>query len=155
MAAALENTNELIQILNDLVKINNDRTEGFEKAERQASNVSEILPLVAGKSLQSERFAGELNQQIKVLGGDLEVDTSVPGKIFRVWMDVKNVLNPEDDPSILRSCEFGEDSALAAYKEVLDSDIEMPETIRQLILNQQATIRKSYDEIKEFKIQLK
>ncbi len=142
---------ELVSTLNDLVKINLDRVEGYNKAKDQAKENPELQALFAEKASQSEGFASDLKYKISSLGGEYSDSPTAPGKLFRAWMDVKNTFNPANSHSILDSCEFGEDAALKAYKSSLESDAEMPAEVRQTIAAQQADIQTSHDFIKKYR----
>jgi len=143
-------TQQLVETLNDLVKINHDRIEGYRKAQEQAASNVDLKAIFATKQKQSESFAQELKQNIASLGGEFAEDTTKSGKIFRAWMDVKNTFKPSDRSSILESCEFGEKAALDAYKSSLESDAEIPSEVRQLIMAQKGDIEQSHETIKKY-----
>ena len=144
------NNTDLTLLLNDLVKINNDRFEGYRKAEQQAKD-TDLQSIFKDKSCQSLVFITELKHYIKVLGHDYNHDTTFAGKVFRKWMDIKNTFKPNNTTSILDSCEFGEDAAIKAYDNALRSDTEISAEIRQHILEQQTAIKKSYDFIRRYR----
>ena len=146
-----ENTKNLIVMLNDLARINNDRIEGYKKAEKQAGANKDLSAIFKDKSQQSITFVEDLKRHIASIGGSYNADTSFAGKIFRTWMGIKNTFKPNNTTSILDSCEFGEDAAIKAYDATLRSDIEIPAEIRQHILEQQTGIKKSHDLIKKYR----
>lgn len=137
-------------MLNDLAIINKDRVEGYKKAEKQVGEHSDLRSLFREKFNQSEEFVSDLQAKINELGGIHTGDASFAGKIFRAWMGIKNTFKPNNATSILDSCEFGEKAAIKAYDEVLRSDVEIPATVRQQILEQQTAIKKSHDTIKKY-----
>jgi uncharacterized protein (TIGR02284 family) len=92
-----------------------------------------------------------LNQKIVTLGEDASADTTVSGKIHRVWMDAKNLFNGSDRQSILSSCEFGEDAAQKAYNDALHTEAEMGAETRQLIMDQKDSLKNSHDLIKKYR----
>lgn len=143
-----EKNKELSSTLNDLVKINNDRVEGYKKAAEQAKENPVLQVLFNEKAADSQKFASDLNQHIARIGGERTNDTTVAGKIFRSWMDVKNTFKPSDKTTILDSCEFGEDAALKAYEMALKSDAELDAELRKTIISQQESIKASHDRIK-------
>ena len=146
-----ENTKNLVILLKDLARINNDRVEGYRKARKQAGNHPDLSSIFYEKSKQSEDFIHELQEQVSKLEGDNSIDTSFAGKIFRIWMGIKNTFNkPDNAVSILESCEFGEAAAIKAYDEALHSDVKIPASIRQQILEQQTAIKKSQDLIRKY-----
>lgn len=139
---------EIISILNDLIKINNDRIEGYEKARTDLARDLELIHLFKDKIQQSVDFKKQLEEKIISLGGQATDDTTVRGKIFRVWMEVKNSFNPANSKSILDSCEFGEQAALKAYTEAVSWFPLLTTDLISLLKNQQGMIRMSYDQIK-------
>ena len=142
----------MIETLNDLVKINNDRIVGYEKAADQTKTSDEDLHTVFLEMAdQSRSYSEELQDEIATLGGEVATDTTVSGKIYRAWMSVKNVFTGSDRKSILESCEFGEDAAQKAYKEALESDADIDADLRQIIMEQKAFLKVSHDQIKNLR----
>jgi uncharacterized protein (TIGR02284 family) len=144
------NKEELVGALNDLVKINNDRIEGYQKAQEQAKENVDLQTIFRQKASDSQQYAQELKSKISALGGDPTENTTASGKIFRAWMDVKNTFKPADRSSILDSCAFGEKAAVDAYSSSLETDAEMPADIRNMIASQQSEIIQSHQTIQQY-----
>ncbi|MBK7884906.1 MAG: PA2169 family four-helix-bundle protein [Chitinophagaceae bacterium] len=146
-------TNEnLVEVLNDLIQINNDRVVGYEKAVDETKSLDVDLQTVFTKMAdESRKYVAELTQKVTSLGGEPANDTTNKGKIYRVWMDVKATFTGSDRKTILDSCEFGEDAAQKAYKEALASEAEIDADTRQLITAQQASLKTSHDIIKKYR----
>jgi uncharacterized protein (TIGR02284 family) len=146
-------TNEkLTDVLNDLIRINNDRTTGYEKASEEARSIDVDLQAVFSKMAnESRKYAAELTNEVNSLGGEAATGTTNSGKIYRAWMDVKATFSGKDRQAILESCEFGEDAAQKAYRAALASDAEISADTRQLITDQQASLKSSHDIIKKFR----
>jgi uncharacterized protein (TIGR02284 family) len=66
-------------------------------------------------------------------------------------MDVKVTFSGKDRQTILDSCEFGEDAAQKAYRTALGSDAEISANTRQLITEQQESLKTSHDTIKKYR----
>jgi uncharacterized protein (TIGR02284 family) len=147
----MSNTEETIETLNDLVRINHDRVDGYEKAAHQleASDV-DLKAMFMKMASDSKSYADELTNKITSLGGDSTSDTTVKGKIYRTWMDVKNVFTGSDRTSILESCEFGEDAAQRAYNEALDND-DLDVNTRQIIMDQKDKLKTAHDTVKRYR----
>ncbi len=143
---------ELISVLNDLIRINHDRTEGYHKAieELKPSDIDlkTMFTNMANASLQN---GNELAAEVRNLGGQPATDTTQSGKLYRVWMDIRSGISARDRKSVLSLCEFGEDSALKAYKLALESDAEIPADLRQLILDQKSGLQSSHDVVKRYR----
>lgn len=143
---------DLIEILNDLIRINHDRTEGYHKAVEELKPTDiDLKTMFTNLANNSVQYANALAAEVRNLGGSPAVDSTQSGKLYRVWMDIKSGITARDRKSVLALCEFGEDAALKSYNLALDSDAEIPAGIRQLILDQKASIQSSHDVVKRYR----
>jgi uncharacterized protein (TIGR02284 family) len=142
----------LVEVLNDLIRINNDRTAGYQRASDEARDIDVDLQAMFNRMAdESRQYATELTAEVGRLGGDPATGTTASGKIYRAWMDVKATFTGKDRKAILASCEYGEDAAQRAYEDALASDAELPANIRQIITNQKAALKSSHDMIKKYR----
>jgi uncharacterized protein (TIGR02284 family) len=147
------NTNEkLTEVLNDLILINNDRSQGYVRASDEAKSIDVDLQAIFTKMAdQSRKYTAELTSEVKRLGGEAATGTSASGKIHRAWIDVKATFSGKDRQALLESCEFGEDAAQKAYRAALASDAEMSAETRKIITDQQSSLKTSHDLIKKYR----
>jgi len=144
----MQATVETIEVLNDLIQINNDRIEGYEKALRELRDEdSDLKALFSSMISESHEIRLALGTEVNVLGGDMDSSTTTSGKIYRAWMDVKAVFTGHDRHTVLANCEAGEDAAQRAYRTALE-DEDLPAYLREMITEQQTTLRASHDQIK-------
>jgi uncharacterized protein (TIGR02284 family) len=134
------------EVLNDLIRINNDRVTGYSKAAAQAKE-NDLQSLFSQLAQQSRQFATELRSLITDTDKEVTDETTAAGKIYRAWMDVKATFGGDSRKGVLASCEFGEDAAQKAYKEALEEDDLSPD-VRAIIESQKATLRDAHDRIK-------
>jgi uncharacterized protein (TIGR02284 family) len=146
-------TNEnLIEVLNDLIRINNDRIDGYEKAIKETDTIDvDLQGLFQKMANESREYVSELTSEVASLGGEVATGTTSSGKIYRVWMDIKATFSGHDRQSVLESCEYGEDAAQEAYDDALASDAEIPVAIRQIITDQKASLLSSHNLIKKYR----
>src|SRR4051794_15415144 len=139
----------LLEVLNDLLQINNDRIAGYEKAIKDSKSDGSYHSMFRRMIDESSQYKRELISAISTLGGEANArSTTSSGKVYRVWMDVKSTFTGKTDLSVLELCEYGEDAAQRAYEEALKSDVDMPANIRELIVSQKTQLRTSHDTIK-------
>ncbi|HEY6975804.1 MAG TPA: PA2169 family four-helix-bundle protein [Chitinophagaceae bacterium] len=140
----------LIDVLNDLVQINNDRIVGYEKATKDTKGENGGYHSMFRRMIdESSQYKRELIDAINTLGGEANTSsTTTSGKVYRAWMDVKSTFSGKTNLSVLELCEFGEDAAQKAYEEALKSDVEIPAKIRETIVNQKTQLRNAHDTIK-------
>ena len=140
---------DLIEVINDLIKINYDRIEGYRKAAEESKTYDiELYPVFKKMADESRLNVSSLTERVKLLGGEAESGSTTLGKIYHGWMSVKEAFTGKDRVSILASCEYGEDQAQKAYAEALASDADIDTETRQLITTQKENLKKSHDEIK-------
>jgi uncharacterized protein (TIGR02284 family) len=137
-----------IDVLNTLVKINNDRTEGYETALKE-TNESDLKALFAEFARTSQKNNNELSDAIFKLGGTPTANTTIAGAFFRTWMDLKAALTSKDRKYILNSCEFGEDKALEVYASAMNGDSKfLPSEIQEIVIAQNHLIKADHDRVK-------
>ena len=146
-------TNEnIIDVLNDLVQINNDRVTGYEKAiDESKEDDVDLKGLFRNMANESQQYTLELSKLIMRLGGQPSDSTTKAGKIYRTWMDLKAAITGSNRKALLDSCEYGEDAAQKAYEAALSSDAEIDAESRQLIVSQKDSLKKSHDVIKKYR----
>jgi len=143
-----------IEIVNDLIKINNDRIKGYEKAIDNTDILeAELKTLYARMAEESYEYNRELSDVVINAGGEPANDTSVPGKIYHAWMDVKATFSGEDTKSTLAACEFGEDAAQKAYAKALEKESPLPPEVHDLIAHQKSLLKGSHDLVRQFRDQ--
>jgi uncharacterized protein (TIGR02284 family) len=143
---------DVIEVLNDLIRINNDRTAGYMRAAEDTKNVDVDLRTIFERLAdESRQNAIELTAQVGRLGGEPATGTTTSGKIYRAWMNVKDMFTGKDRHALLASCEYGEDAAQRAYEDALASDAPLPTDVRQLITTQKSSLRNSHDMIKKYR----
>ena len=119
----MEKSKEVIEVLNDLVMINNDRITGYQRAVKELkSDDCDLKTLFDKMIVESQQIKSDLTHEIQVLRGDVEKGSTEMGKIYRAWMDVKALFTGENRHSILSNCEAGEDAAQKAYQKALETE---------------------------------
>ncbi|QEM10283.1 ferritin-like domain-containing protein [Mucilaginibacter rubeus] len=148
----LQHVQHQISALNDLIKINNDRIAGYQKANEATDETG--LNLLFNEYIdQSISYVNELRDYIHVLGGDPAGGTTLSGKFYHAWMDVKAVFVNKDRHGILSDCEYGEDIARKAYRAALDDKelIWEDEQVVALLNNHLDGLKKAHDTVKSLR----
>lgn len=140
--------NQTIDVLNGLIETNRDGQEGFQEASDNIQN-ADLKQFFADASLQRARFAGELQQEVRALGGDPADSSSTAGALHRVWIDIKGTFTGRDEGSILNECERGEDSAVKAYRDALKQDL--PVNVRTVVENQFSDVQSAHNQVKQYR----
>lgn len=138
-----------VSILNDLIIINHDRIEGYERAAKETED-SQLKALFTQLADESRQFKNELVREVVNQGGSPAEGTTTSGKVYRAWMDIKAALTSKDPKAILSSCEYGEDAALETYDEALKSQ-ELLMECRGMIIRQRNNVEQSHNKIKQMR----
>lgn len=147
----MNNNENTVEILNDLVKINNDRIAGYQRALDETEALDGDLRILFNRMIdESQDYVNELSKEIVSLNGEVSTGTTASGKLYRAWMSVKDTFSGKDRHSILASCEFGEDAAQKAYKEALESN-DLDTNERSIISQQKAALLESHNTIKGYR----
>jgi uncharacterized protein (TIGR02284 family) len=141
----------IMDLLSDLIRINNDRIAGYERAIKETENKdADLRTLFSGLAAESRKNITGLRRYITTNIADPGQETSLGGKIYRIWMDVKATFTGHDRNTILASCEFGEQSAQKAYESALEEK-DLPPAIQQLIAEQLADLKTALESVRQHK----
>ena len=145
METTTSNNNDVIS---DLIEINNDRVNGFEKAaEDLDANDTDLKAVFHKLAGESRSNAAEL-RSIADLEADTNPGTSVLGAIHRAWIDVKATFTGNDRKSVLQECERGEDAIKKAYRSALEDTNGLTQDVVATISRQKQGIDAGHDQIK-------
>lgn len=143
---------KILEVLNDLIKINKEREEGYVKASRELTPAESNLRGVFERKAQESRHNMQqlMHKAEEIAAADeIETDDSISGQLYRLWMDVKTAFTADDKKAILESCESGEKAAQQCYNDAL-KDEALPEDITNIIREQKQSIDFSREEIRTY-----
>lgn len=143
---------ETVSVLNHLIEICEDGREGYKQAAENIEN-PELQQLFGQYSQQRARYASELRDEVRRLGGEPEDEGSVTGALHRGWINIKSALTSQDLEAVVAECERGEDTALEDYKQALESPL--PANLQPMIREQYDGVRQAHDRIRSLEISLK
>ena len=132
------------EVLNGLLRINNDRAEYYQRASGKTGELN-LKVIFNSMAVESENNSSALIREIMKSGSDtLGSSTTSRSLFYRFWMAVKAIFIGKDYQSVLDSCVPGEDEAQAAYFEAISSN-ELTMQARQMVRNQQVVLKSFYD----------
>ncbi|KQS28179.1 PA2169 family four-helix-bundle protein [Dyadobacter sp. Leaf189] len=139
---------EVIEALNDLIVINNDRIAGYEKAYSETKEIeTDLRSMFNNLADQSRANVADLNNLVRSLGGEPETGTMTSGKLYRVWMDIRSLFSWDNRRAVLENAEGGEDAAKKAYDEAVNA-VAFPKEVMDLLVKQQSAIHNAHDTLK-------
>jgi uncharacterized protein (TIGR02284 family) len=142
----MADNDNVISSLNNLIETCKDGQDGFKTAAEGVDR-SDLKTLFYQYSQQRATFAGELQNEVRRLGGDPEKAGSVAASLHRGWIDIKSAVTGHDDNAVIAECERGEDSAVSNYKDAL-KDASLPADVRTLVERQYAAVQEAHDRVR-------
>lgn len=144
MSKAAMKPDQVVSTLNNLIETCRDGQKGFQEAAERIET-PQIKEFCLEQSRTRAQFVGELQQQVRSLGGDPENTGSVAAAVHRGWIDLKSALGGGDH-AILAACETGEDIAVKEYKKALDETLPAP--ARDIVQQQFQSVKQAHDQVK-------
>ncbi|MBA3240222.1 MAG: PA2169 family four-helix-bundle protein [Acidobacteria bacterium] len=141
----MASNDEVISTLNNLIETCRDGQNGFQTAAEGVEG-STLKTLFLGYSQQRARFVGELQDEVRRLGGDPENAGSVAATLHRGWINLKSAVTGHDDDAVVAECERGEDSAVANYRDALSTDL--PANVRSVVERQSGEVKQAHDRVR-------
>lgn len=143
---------EIVEDLNELVKINNDRIQGYMKAVEDTED-AQLDHLFNEMIVQSQTFRSQLADHIVRIDGSAVSDattTDISSKIHRAWIDIKAAVTGKDRDTVLSSVTFGENAAVEAYEAALEND-KLPAYIKEDLTSQLSQLKSARDKMEALK----
>lgn len=143
---------EIVEELNDLVKINNNRIQGYMKAAEDSED-THLDRLFNEMILQSQNFRSQLAEHIVRMDGSAVTETDsidITSKIHRAWIDIKSAITGKDRDTVLSSVTFGESVAVDAYEEAIEND-NLPTNVKEELTRQLSELRTALNKMEGLK----
>lgn len=144
--------NDAADTLNDLILMNNDRMKGYQRAIKDIGpRDADLKGIFKELADQSALFNAALIREVEGGGFRAETESSVSGRLHRVWMDIKSALSGSSRKTILEECEKGEDASKETYRDALHEDNGLSNEQRELIAAQAAIQAESHTRIRQLR----
>ena len=139
---------EIISTLNDLIETSKDGEYGFKTCAEDVKDL-ELKQVFTAAAQRCAEGANELQEQVRLLGGDPDKHSSVAGTLHRVWVDIKAAITGKDEQGVLEECERGEDVAKKAYENALAKGL--PDNIRSIVQRQYQGVVENHDRVRDLR----
>lgn len=115
----MTNSND-VSVLNGLIKTTLDSMKGYEDAAKDAES-TQYATMFADFARDRAKVTTDLQNQVRALGGEPELDSSMLAAAHRTFMDLKQAITGKDDKAIIQEVERGEDHIKAKFEDGLKS----------------------------------
>jgi uncharacterized protein (TIGR02284 family) len=139
--------NEAVSTLNNLIETLKDGKNGFEAA---AADVKDPGVKSTFQQLATERgrLAGELQAEVRKLGGDPETTGSAAAAAHRGWMNLKSALGG-GEKAILSEAERGEDVAVKSFENAIKENL--PADVASVVQRQYGQVKQAHDRVRDMR----
>lgn len=134
-------TSTTIDTLNGLIQTLYNSKQGYAEAAEEAGS-ADLKRTFMQRSQQRMTFIGELQQQVRHLGGEPAESGSAAGALHRAWINVRDAVTGKDDDDILKEVDRGEEVALGNYRDALDKNL--PDNIASIVQHQHSAIERDH-----------
>ena len=138
-----------VSVLNGLIETTLDSMKGYEDAAKDAES-TQYATMFADFARDRAKVATDLQNQVRDLGGDPELNSSVLAAAHRTFMDLKQAITGKDDKAIIQEVERGEDHIKAKFEDALKQDDLSPATLTA-ITTAFASVREGHDKMSALK----
>lgn len=145
-AAKEESHKEHAEALQELLQKNYDAEKGFKKAITKTEN-DKLKEFLKRQAVKHNRFATELDREIRSLNKHPKEEGSFTGKLSRAWMDIKVAVSGNHDEAILEECVRGEKDSAKEYEEALEENNFAPH-LEEVLKKQLSDIKTMIAEVK-------
>lgn len=139
---------QTIRTLRTLIEICRDGQRGFETAAGDA-RAGDLSQLFLAYAQERGTYGEALQTQVAALGGDAEKSGGMAGSLRRGWINLKSAMASDEPHAVLAECERGEDAAIEAYDEALETPLD-PES-RKIVSHQARGVRAAHDRMRQLR----
>lgn len=152
MLTIYKNVEKTVVVLNDLLKINNDRIACYEQALNDNVYLDTDLKNIFKEIIsEANEYKSELMDKVKSLAHDPKNKVTISGILHRAWMELKMTIIGNTRSSIIKFCMYNEEIALQTYQAALNVSDRINEDVTELIEQQQRSLRRTYELIRNYK----
>ena len=138
-----------ISVLDDLIEVCRDGQNGLKEAANQVT-APDIKTFLNQAVTDRSQLVSELEAEVRKLGGNPSKTGSTANALHRAWLNIKGTLAGKTDPVVLRECERGEESTVAAYKNALKSE-NLPGNVLAIVERQYQVVQRVHDRLKQMR----
>jgi uncharacterized protein (TIGR02284 family) len=134
-----------IKTLITLIEVSKDGENGFLGCANEASD-PELAAVLRACARECHNAATELQELIRVLGGDPHAGGHATGAVRSGWGSMKAAAASPGDRAVLAECERGEEHVRGVYQAALNENL--PPDVYKLVAAQYLGVLKNHERVK-------
>jgi uncharacterized protein (TIGR02284 family) len=109
---------------------------------------TQLKKVLTDYSRQRNEFAYELEQQIRIQGGDPQAGGDLAASAHRIWINIRGMFSGEDARAIIEECLRGEKESIDFFERILNETTFSNDT-RMLLTHQLKEIKAAREKLEE------
>jgi uncharacterized protein (TIGR02284 family) len=110
-----------VDLLKSLTTTLIDSVNGYRDAAENTRSAN-LRDLFLESAVERQLAVERLQETIRELGGEIDDDPSVLGQAHQRWLDLRTLIQGEDDDAVLAEVERGESYLQQKFQESVDDD---------------------------------
>lgn len=139
-------SNKDVKTLNKIISINKDAAKFYRDAKVKAESLNLEQNFSALKSLH-EGVVDSLKKEVIALGGQIEDDQTMTGKITQFYGQLMTDMSANPDETLVKHLEEAEDRCLHAVRDA-KQDHDLMASTRSILSRELKTLQRSHDYMK-------
>ena len=135
--------------LNTLIGTLIDSIQGYQKAAADTSN-TRFAEMFNARAQERQQVLTKLQAAVARMGGNPEDDGTTTGAVHRGWMNLKEAVLGQDDETIVKTVEEGEDYLKNKFEAALET-ADLPAEARMAVEEAWTSVRAGHDEMSALK----
>jgi len=141
-------TDHTIAVLNNMIEVQNDRLEGYEKALGMVEEHDDIKAMLSDGRSVSYYCREELRNAIVELGGNPVEGRTLPPGSYHSWAIIPSTASGHYRKSIFNVFEVGEHATQKAYEHAIKNNL-LPDDIRKMLAKQKQRLQKQRRQVNQ------
>jgi len=135
--------------LNTLIGTLIDSIEGYQKAAADTTN-QRFAEMFNARAQERQQALAKLQAAVARLGGNPEDDGTTAGAVHRGWMNLKEAVLGQDDETIVKTVEEGEDYLKNKFSAAMEN-VDLPAEARAAVEEAWTSVKAGHDEMSALK----
>jgi len=149
------NTEEIKSSLQDLIYRLQDAEKGYHEIRKASSNIL-VNNWLEQYASERHNMHQVLEDEMKKLGGDPDVNTTFLGDLHRIFIDIKinNTSAANEFEAVVDEIERGATTLISDYHKVL-ADVKLPPHLVTILMDQKLLIQNELDTLTNLRDEIK
>lgn len=135
----------IVNSLNNLIVVLKDADLGFHAAAEEVRDTG-LKTRLHEHGQSCSTMWGELQHEVRSIGGEPEREGTFSGKCRRIWTEIKTAFTDKDEYVVLKDVVSAQQSVQEEFNDVLETE-GFPSNLKMVVGRHYQTVREITDEV--------